>query len=283
MKKLKIVSPLRYPGGKSAFVPYIAAFLQEHLLAGCTLVEPYAGGASVSLSLLSMGLINGAILAEADPLLYAFWRCVFYSTSALCKLISETPVNIQTWFELQDYLHGQPLTKYGIRKSAMAGLFLNRMNFSGILHAKPIGGLSQSSKYKIDCRFNKDRIVSLIMDISRFRDRIEVVNQDALDLLTDRSALLRGGSCLIYIDPPYYEQGKRLYRHYYQDKDHIKLAKHLHHQDCPWLVSIDSHPRIRELYMDRFLLDVKAKYTAKSKRHADELLVSNRQLLEIEH
>lgn len=84
----------------------------------------------------------------------------------------------------------------------MAGLFLNRMNFSGILPSKPIGGLSQSSKYKIDCRFNKERIVSLIRDISKFRNRIEVVNQDALDLLTERSALLRGSSCLIYMILP---------------------------------------------------------------------------------
>jgi len=46
------VSPLRYPGGKLKVVDYIKRLFEVNDLKGCTYIEPYAGGASVALSLL---------------------------------------------------------------------------------------------------------------------------------------------------------------------------------------------------------------------------------------
>lgn len=44
---------------------------------------------------------------------------------------------------------------------AFACLFLNRTSFNGTLHwrAGPIGGKEQTSKYAIDCRFPRERLV----------------------------------------------------------------------------------------------------------------------------
>jgi len=45
-------SPLRYPGGKGKVANYIKMVLLKNKLVGSEYVEPYAGGASVALSLL---------------------------------------------------------------------------------------------------------------------------------------------------------------------------------------------------------------------------------------
>jgi DNA adenine methylase len=53
-----VLSPLRYPGGKRWLVPYIAACLIENGLRPTLFVEPYAGGASVSLELSHLGFVE---------------------------------------------------------------------------------------------------------------------------------------------------------------------------------------------------------------------------------
>lgn len=50
----KYVSPLRYPGGKLKVVDYVKQLIEANDLMGGTYIEPYAGGASVALSLPTM-------------------------------------------------------------------------------------------------------------------------------------------------------------------------------------------------------------------------------------
>lgn len=45
-------SPLRYPGGKGKLSSFLKLFMLENDLVGSDYIEPYAGGASVALSLL---------------------------------------------------------------------------------------------------------------------------------------------------------------------------------------------------------------------------------------
>ena len=59
-----IVSPLRYPGAKRRLGGYIASTLSLNSLHPTLLVEPFAGGASVSLQLLSDGYVDQIALAE---------------------------------------------------------------------------------------------------------------------------------------------------------------------------------------------------------------------------
>ncbi len=53
----KLYSPLRYPGGKAPFAPFIAAVMRQNGLIGGHYLEPYAGGAGVALELLFHGHI----------------------------------------------------------------------------------------------------------------------------------------------------------------------------------------------------------------------------------
>ena len=131
-----------------------------------------------------------------------------------------------------------------------ATFFLNRTNRSGILEAGVIGGKGQTGKWKIDARYNRDDLINRIQTIGKFRSRISVYNQEARHFLEVLQPELPEKS-LIYLDPPYVEKGPGLYLNHYQEEDHRALAAWVtQHLQCPWMVSYDDHPLIRECYGD---------------------------------
>lgn len=271
------LSPLRYPGGKARLAAYISGVIEENYLNGCTFYEPFAGGASVSLELLRLGFISSAVLIERDPLVYAFWWCVFNITEDLCAAVNACPVTMETWAQLQPTREvtypadGQ----FTILQLGVAGLFYNRTNFSGILGAGPIGGEAQASRYKIDCRFNKEKIIRQIRSVARFADRVRIYCDDAISFMRTNAEEIATGFSFVYVDPPYYQQGPKLYRHHYTDADHVALARFLQTQGYPWLLSYDDHPRIRELYDGNTVQPIYLDYNVKSSRTARELAISN--------
>lgn len=270
-------SPLRYPGGKALLSAYVSGVLEENLLSGCTFYEPYAGGASVSLDLLRLGFIDKAILVERDPLVYAFWHAALNDTDALCAAIEACPVTLDTWYSLLPTreVNDPRKSPFSLLQLGLAGLFFNRTNFSGIIGAGPIGGKTQASKYKINCRFNKEALVRQVRAAARLAPRISVRFGDAVAFLRKNATKISSGFSFVYVDPPYYAQGRRLYRHHYTDDDHAALAAYMKGQGYPWLVSYDDHPRIRELYATAQMQPIYLDYKVKSSRTARELVISN--------
>lgn len=45
---MKLVSPLRYPGGKAKIVDFVKQVIRDNNLLDGVYVEPYAGGAAVA-------------------------------------------------------------------------------------------------------------------------------------------------------------------------------------------------------------------------------------------
>lgn len=277
---IDLTSPLRYPGSKHILAQYFESTINENLLTGCHFYEPYAGGASTSLYLLGHGVISRAYLVERDPLIYAFWKCVQGQPEALCARIKQLKITMSTWKRFQRFLTPNALREYDLLDLGLAGLFLNRTNFSGILNAKPIGGMSQSSEYTIDCRFNKARIIDAITKIALFSDRFSVFWGDAVKFLRSRQEKIAAQHSLVYIDPPYLQQGPRLYRYFYRDAQHRELAEFLNPSPFKWIVSYDNHPFIHGLFKDQQIVPIRLNYAVKKSRKADELLIANLQLSE---
>ncbi|MCL6580210.1 MAG: DNA adenine methylase [Firmicutes bacterium] len=271
----KISSPLRYPGSKSSLTNYIAAIIEENLLSGCIIYEPYAGSAVVSLEMLIRGFVQRAVLVERDPLVYAFWKAVFESAEELCEEVNQLDVTIETWESFQLYREVAEPKGHDILKLGLACLFFNRTNFSGIIGAGPIGGRSQSSNYSIDCRFNKNRVIQQIREVSSLKEKVSVYFDDALEFMKNKEKEIENDFSFVYIDPPYYSQGKKLYRYYYDDKLHKKLASYILKKEFPWLISYDDHPKIRMLYADKVSQPIYMDYSLKSSRQGSELLISN--------
>ena len=268
-------SPLRYPGSKAFLADYLERVIEEASLTGCHFYEPCAGGASLSLSLLARDAVSRVTLVERDPLIYAFWRCVVTQPDDLCEKIEGLRVNITTWKKFQPYLAPNARRNNNILELGLAGLFFNRANFSGIIGAKPIGGMKQRSQYKIDCRFNKDRLIAAILRISRFRHRITVHCGDAVTFLKGRLQRLVSEHALVYVDPPYFEQGPRLYRYHYTEKQHVELAEFLNPAGFRWIVSYDDHPFIKRNFSNQKITPIFLNYAVKQSRKAAELLIAN--------
>jgi len=271
----KFQSPLRYPGGKNALADYFEIVLKENLLIGSHLYEPYAGGASISLAMLSREVVAKATLVEKDPLIYAFWKCVRFEPDELCERIMKLSITVATWKKFQKYLDPQAAQIYPLIELAIAGLFFNRSNFSGIIDAGPIGGMQQASEYKIDCRFNKERIIGLIESLASLGPRLSVVFGDALQYLRRVEGRIVAEPGVAYLDPPYLLQGHRLYRYSYERAQHQAVANLVANAKYSWIVSYDNHPYIRRLFSGQRIVPISLNYAVKESRRADELLISN--------
>ncbi len=272
---MAINNPLRYPGAKSKLLPYIQKLIELENLSGCTLYEPYAGSAAISLGLLKSGTISKAVINELDPLIYCFWVSVMEHTDNLIQLIQNTDITIDNWNRYSLYREVNGLTGKSTLEIGFAGLFLNRTNFSGILKANPLGGMNQKSQYKIDCRFNKERIVKSIDELSKFSGQIEICNMDAIDFMKIKTKYKRNKKTFVYIDPPYYKKGPSLYRYYYEDNMHKDLAKFIKTKSYPWLISYDDIPEIRKMYHHSQKQHIYLDYSANTHVSGKELLLSN--------
>lgn len=272
---MPIKNPLRYPGAKSKLVPYIQQLLEVENLTGCTFYEAYAGSAAVSFGLLEKGVIGKSVINELDPLIYNFWYSVMNHPNELVRMIEVTNITIATWEEMSHYRNSEYLEDKTSLQIGFAGLFLNRTNFSGILKANPLGGLEQTSAYKIDCRFNKARISESILKLANFADRVELHNLDALTFLKNHTKYRRNNNTFVYIDPPYYEKGPSLYRYYYDDRQHRELANFIKKKAYPWLVSYDDSAVIQKMYKKNRKQPIYLDYSVNTKRTAKELLISN--------
>ena len=90
-------TPLRYPGGKTAYAGVLSEVIRLNHLKDVTLVEPYAGGAGASIKLLLEGKVSQLILNDLNPAIYAFWWSVLNRSKELVKKINKTPVTIDEW------------------------------------------------------------------------------------------------------------------------------------------------------------------------------------------
>ncbi len=278
----QIKSPLRYPGSKATFFNVVLSFIETYGLHEKEIVEPYAGSGIVSLSLVSSGVINKATLIERDPLIFAFWKAVFEHTDTLITSIENVSVDIDTWHHIRSYLKYDHPGNQQITDLALACLFLNRTNFSGILHSGPVGGQNQNSNYKIDCRFNKKEIISRIQRISLLRDSVSVVFDDALQFLHTSNANKKNTSSFFYIDPPYFKQGRKLYRYNHKVVDHKRLADILSNARFPWILSYDRHEFIELLYDNFLKTHQRFRYTTKIPKNENELVITNMQPFSLE-
>lgn len=252
-------SPLRYPGGKSQLTEYVRGILQTNNING-TYIEPFAGGAGIAIDLLLSNNVQNIAINDYDPSIYAIWYAILYDTERLIHLISsvpfdystpnsDTPENMLNFWKKQKQIHEQiDKSSYSI-ENAFATLMLNRMNVSGVINGGPIGGKSQSGKYKLDSRFNKKTLISKIKNIAEKRDHIFLYNLDANDLIENIKKDCDPKNTFIFFDPPYFVQGKNLYMSFFNDEQHEVLAKNiLSLENYYWITTYDHAPQISELY-----------------------------------
>ena len=246
MSAARYYSPLRYPGGKRKIANYIKLLLGQNLLRGGYYVEPYAGGASVAIDLVCNEYVSEIHINDIDRSVYSFWYSVLNDTERLCEKIYNAGLTIEEWRKCREIYRNSK--NHSTLDVGFSTLYLNRTNRSGILTAGVIGGLEQKGKWKIGNRFEKDNIIKRILNISDYKNRINLHNQDAVDLINGLTKNLPEKT-FYYLDPPYYEKGKRLYVNHYSHQDHVEIANTMSKaKDIYWLISYDGVDAIKTLY-----------------------------------
>jgi DNA adenine methylase len=263
------VSPLRYPGGKRKLANFIRLIFHHNNLLDGDYVEPYAGGASVALTLLYEEYARHIYINDIDRGLYAFWQTALDQTDNLCRLIQDTPLTMEEWHRqkaIQSDTEASPLAL------GFSTFFLNRTNRSGIIGGGVIGGKDQTGAWLLDARFNRADLIYRIQKVARYRHRIHLYNLDAIEFIKSISEKL-STKVLIYFDPPYYLKGQQLlYTNFYETRDHENVSKVVSALNSNWIVSYDDVPQIRELYCEFKLLEYDLHYSAQDRYRGDEIM-----------
>lgn len=268
---MRFYTPLRYPGGKGKLAYYLKEVIKENSLHDKTYIEPYAGGAAVALELLMQEYVRTIHINDIDPAIYGFWYSVMNHTDELCRLITDSPVNLDEWTLQRGVLAN--VEEHSYLELGFAAFFLNRTNRSGILKAGVIGGKSQTGNWKIDARFNKTALIKRIQLVANYGGRIVVHNDDTVKLLQKLPDVLLNDS-LIYLDPPYYVKGQGLYRNFYNHDDHVLVKDTIIGSKAKnWLVSYDNALEIREIYSDFRMMEYSLQYTAQQKKVGEEVMI----------
>jgi DNA adenine methylase len=267
---MNFYSPLRYPGGKGKIANFIKQIFEKNTLMDGVYVEPYAGGASIALSLLFEEYASKIIINDFDRSIYAFWYSVIHSTDKFCKLIDKTPITIETWKKQKGIQQSKETSD--LLKLGFSTFFLNRTNRSGIIKAGVIGGNNQEGNYKIDARFNKEELKSRIKKIAQYKDRIELYNLDAIELIKQIRTNLPNKT-LIYFDPPYYLKGKDLYVNHYKHEDHVLVSEMINGlNEHKWLVSYDNAIEIKTMYKKSKQFQYGLNYSAVNATMGEEVM-----------
>lgn len=268
-------SPLRYPGGKGKIANYIKLLLIENDLLGVEYVEPYAGGASVALSLLYEDFASHVHINDLNRGIYAFWRAALDQPDELCARIMDTPITVDEW-KCQRSVQNMP--EADTIDLAFSTFFLNRTNRSGIIrNGGVIGGKNQDGQWKIDARYDKEGLCYRIQKVARFRSRITATRLDAANLigqLTNQGEVER----FFYLDPPYFVKGRDLYDDFYDETDHAAIAELIQSIRTPWVVSYDAVPDILELYRSSRPTFYSLAYSASNRYQGSEVMFFSRSI-----
>ncbi|EGP5163713.1 DNA adenine methylase, partial [Enterococcus faecium] len=277
-------SPLRYPGGKYNMLKFVKQIMEENNIDG-TYIEAFAGGAGIAVNLLLTDSVEKIILNDLDIAIYSFWWSLINRNADFLELFDSVPVTIEEWYKQKNIFdtlsNKNRLGKHQKLQLGFATYFLNRTNFSGILRgATPIGGLKQNGNWKIDCQFKKEKLRPVLKEIGLNSERITVTR---LNMITSFQDLLPKeldkANSLLFIDPPYVKEGKRLYLPINEISEHKKLSKKILKSNYNWILTYDLHEQLIPLYSE---VDKKYKYKlryyVKEKRDEYEFLALSNQL-----
>jgi len=271
----KFHSPLRYPGGKGKLLPFVKDLIIHNHLGGGSYSEPYAGGAGVALGLLFDDYVSEIHINDFDYGIYSFWHSILYDVDNFLEKLWNTSINIENRDKQKHTLQNQ--NNFSQLEIGFATFYLNRTNVSGVVTGGAIGGVKQLGKYKIDARFNKKDLAKRISQIAYHQDSINLYNLDAIDFIA-KTLPNNKTKGLIFLDPPYYAKGKKLYTSFYEHEDHqhvaeaIKTSPHKH-----WIITYDNIEAIENIYdlTNKIVYDLRYSLTVKNKKGSEFLFYSD--------
>ena len=263
-------SPLRYPGGKRRLTAFVGQLLEFNHLREVQYVEPFAGGASLALALLFEEHASVIHLNDLSRPIYAFWHSVLHDTEDFCDRVAKTTISMSEWHRQKAIYESRQ--EANLEELGFATFFLNRTNRSGIIAGGVIGGQDQSGKWLLDARFNKRDLLRRLRRLGRYRDRIQIYNQDGI-LFTKDVVKGLGENTFTFLDPPYIARGQGLYLNNYSIADHRRLEEQVIQLKQPWIVTYDYQGAVKHnLYHTHQSMAFELSYSAQERQKGKEAL-----------
>jgi DNA adenine methylase len=205
------------------------------------LIEPFAGGAIVGLTVAFEKMANHVTLVELDDEVAAVWQTILSDDAEwLAQQVIEFEL---TRHRVEVLLARDPLN---LREKALITLIKNRVNRGGIL-AQGAGMLKNGESGKgIASRWYPKTLHKRIMDIYKIRDRLTFIHGDGIEVIRHNAGR---SNTAFFIDPPYTAAGKsagrRLYTHW--NLDHEELFQVTNELAGEFLLTYEDNAAIREL------------------------------------
>ncbi len=230
-----IKSPLRYPGGKSKAIKFIAPLIPKF----DEFREPFVGGGSVFVYLKQKYPQKKFWINDIYENLYHFWIQAQQNPDKLIQQIQYWRDNFKMGKELHIYLM-ENIDGFDSLKKAAAFFVFNRITFSGTTES---GGFSNAAFNK---RFTRSSIERVKM-LSQILNNTKITNFDYQKVIETE-----GKNVFIFLDPPYYSATKSaLYGkngNLHKRFNHERFAEVLKNTEHKWLITYDDSEYIRNLF-----------------------------------
>lgn len=256
-------SPIRWVGGKSRFRKHIIPLIPEHTC----YVEPFAGGAWV---LFGKSPSQVEVLNDIDQELINFFRVLKQKPE---ELIASFEWELVSRAEFTRLANSDPTTLQDVERAhrfyylIMAGWggeldyprFQTSISDGG--HGNRLIGALKHLRQRLEPVYHRLRTV-IIENLSW---------EDCLDRYDAPRTVM-------YIDPPYPQNGCN-YKHNMQDwEDHRHLANRLAQAKCKWILSSYDIPEMHTLYDGYNIISVQTISGMRQKKNGSERVV-NREVL----
>lgn len=272
-----IYSPLRYPGGKGKITPLIQLLIKQQNNIN-TYIEPFAGGAGVAIELLENNIVERIVINDFDKRIASFWKAVLENPERFVYQIMNVPLTMDEWNRQRDICWNQA-NGYSF-ELGFATFYMNRTNRSGIIKGGVIGGKEQAGNWRLDARFNREKLARRVERIAERKKDICVYSQE-IGTFLKRYISKYEENAFVYFDPPYFDKGKQLYMNYFQFDDHVRIKDAIKEKvKSSWVITYDDSADILKIYDGYSVRKFDLNYSAANVRRASELIIfKNRELI----
>ena len=250
-----MIGPIPYIGGKNRLAAQIIALFPDHT----TYVEAFAGGAQVFFHKQPSKV---EVLNDLDNEVVNFYRCCQSHYGELVRYLKFT-IASRRWFDILNAT--DPGTLTDIQRAARF-LYLQKNCFGGLVVKQHFHyGVTQPSN------FNPERIPEAIEEAHHRLARVQIESLPYEQVLEkyDRP------TTLFYLDPPYWD--RKLYKFNFKEDDFRSMVERLKKLTGKFILSLDDHPKVREVFKPFRMQRTELHYTAQRQtgtRFA-ELLITN--------
>lgn len=277
LKKVSVISPLRYPGGKSRALPFLSRYMPSHIE---EYREPFAGGAAMAFFVGQKHPGAKIWINDAYTPLVAFWRTLQHP-EATQRLVAEL---LHLRRQCADHRAAKALFsqlrevigQQSVDEPTMAVAFyvLNRCSFSGL------GARSSFSSQAAEQRWTLQHIRRL-EDLTPLMMHWKVTNLDYTSVMREPWTSTHAFS---FVDPPYEVVGERLYGN--QDRrpsfEHTKFREEIRASESRTMLTYNYHWDDGRFFSDwqfigwdlRYSIQSNAIYKMTQKRRQEMLLLN---------